>query len=57
MVGKALPFPPGHAPASAVAVEEHPGVHIVQLVLHLSGCDLVLALIQVLVAPAHPAQA
>lgn len=57
MVGKALPFPPGHAPASAVAVEEHLGARVAQLVLHFMRGDLVLALIQVLVAPARPGQA
>lgn len=51
------PFPPGLTPACAVAVEECPAVHIVQLVPCLMGCNLVLALTQVLVAPAPPARA
>lgn len=43
----------GHRPAGAVAVEERPVVCVMQLVLHLMGCNLVLTLIQPLVAPAH----
>lgn len=51
------PLTPGLTPACAVAVEECPAVHVVQLVPHLVGCNLVLTLTQVLVAPTPPAWA